>query len=173
MGVSILAWLSSRDPYCPETQSRANMGRGMITRPIWKCPCIKLFITYFWHLEKIWKWSCSNPITGYFSGVKIWTVYFRSYWSYKNAFIWTKYVINIVIYVLLVLFWCTDLLFIFYCCFVCTDLFQLFYWCCFVCTDCYLSSTGVVLSVHIVTYVSLVLFYLHRLLFMCTCRTSQ
>ena len=33
---------------------RANMGRGMIiTRPIWKCPCIKLFITYFRHLEKI------------------------------------------------------------------------------------------------------------------------
>ena len=27
-------------------------GRGMITRPIWKCPCIKLFITYFQHLEK-------------------------------------------------------------------------------------------------------------------------
>ena len=135
-----------RPPYWPETQSRANMGRGMITRPIWKCPCIKLFITYFWHLEKrhpylrtqarqllegsgfaiqlriqphnrrrnwnwwregiehsgrrpalrnrpvstckyiglrrsrgpywpgpiralIWKWSCSNPITGYFPGV--------------------------------------------------------------------------------------------------------
>ena len=27
--------------------------------------------------------------------MKIWTVYFRSYWSYKNAFIWTKFVINI------------------------------------------------------------------------------
>jgi hypothetical protein len=53
--------------------------------PIWKCPCIKLFITYFRHLEKrhpywpemkpgpiwasIWKWSCSNPITGYFHAV--------------------------------------------------------------------------------------------------------
>ena len=91
------------------------MGRGMITRPIWKCQCIKLFITFFRHLEKrhpywpetksrpilareiwasIWKWSCSNPITVIFPGVKIWTVYFRSYWSYKNAFIWTKYVIN-------------------------------------------------------------------------------
>jgi hypothetical protein len=79
-----------RPPYWPETQSRANMGRGMITRPIWKCPCIKLFITYFRHLEKrhpfsaetksrpiltrpiwasIWKWYCSNPITGYFPGV--------------------------------------------------------------------------------------------------------
>jgi hypothetical protein len=79
-----------RHPYWPETKSRANMGRGMITRPIWKCPCIKLFITYFRHLEKrhhigprrsrdpywpgpiwasIWKWSCSNPITGYFPGV--------------------------------------------------------------------------------------------------------
>ena len=33
-----------RPPYCPETESRANMGGGMITRPIWKCPCIKLFI---------------------------------------------------------------------------------------------------------------------------------
>jgi hypothetical protein len=59
----------------------------MITRPIWKCPCIKLFITYFRHLEKkhpywpemksgpiwasIWKWSCSNPITGYFPGLII------------------------------------------------------------------------------------------------------
>ena len=42
MGISILA----RDA------RRANMGRGMITRPIWKCPCIKLFITYFRHLEK-------------------------------------------------------------------------------------------------------------------------
>jgi hypothetical protein len=41
-----------RFPYWPETESRANMGRGMITRPIWKCPCIKLFITYFRHLEK-------------------------------------------------------------------------------------------------------------------------
>jgi hypothetical protein len=97
-----------RPPYWPETESRANMGRGMITRPIRKCPCIKLFITYFQHLEKrhpywpetksrsilpgsiwtstssqanmgvsltraiwasIWKWSCSNPITGYFAGV--------------------------------------------------------------------------------------------------------
>jgi hypothetical protein len=47
--LSILSWLSSRDPW-------ANMGRGMITRPIWKCPCIKRFIklciTYFRHLEK-------------------------------------------------------------------------------------------------------------------------
>ena len=67
-----------RPPYWPETQSRSNKGRGMITRPIWKCPCIKLFITYFRHLEKkhpywasIWKWSCSNPITGYFPGM--WT----------------------------------------------------------------------------------------------------
>ena len=38
--------------YHPETESRVNMGRGMIARPIWKCPCIKLFITYFRHLEK-------------------------------------------------------------------------------------------------------------------------
>ena len=28
------------------------MGQGMITSSIWKCPCIKLFITYFQHLEK-------------------------------------------------------------------------------------------------------------------------
>jgi hypothetical protein len=105
--------LSQRPPYWPEMESRANMGPGMITRPIWKCPCIKLFITYFQHLEKrhpywpetksrpilawaiwasIWKWSCSNPITGYFPGVWKYGQYFRSYWSYKNAFIWTKYV---------------------------------------------------------------------------------
>ena len=41
-----------RPPYWPETKSRTNMGRGMIIGPIWKCPCIKLFITYFRHLKK-------------------------------------------------------------------------------------------------------------------------
>jgi hypothetical protein len=54
-----------RPPYWPETESRTNMGRGMIIGPIWKCPCIKLFIKYFRHLKKrhpYWKWSCSNPI---------------------------------------------------------------------------------------------------------------
>jgi hypothetical protein len=54
-----------RHPYWPETQWRANMGRGMITRPIWKCPCIKLFITYFRHLEKrhpYWLETKSKPI---------------------------------------------------------------------------------------------------------------
>ena len=54
-----------RPPYWTETQSRANMGRGMITRPIWKCPCIKLFITYFRHLEKrhpYWPETKSRPI---------------------------------------------------------------------------------------------------------------
>jgi hypothetical protein len=74
-----------RSPYWPETESKANMGRGMIARPIWKCPCNKLFITCFRHLEKrhpywpetksmpiwasIWKWSCNNLITDYFPGV--------------------------------------------------------------------------------------------------------
>ena len=51
-------------PYWPETESRFNMGRGMITRPIWKCPCIKLFITYFRHLEKrhaYWSETKSRP----------------------------------------------------------------------------------------------------------------
>ena len=57
MGISILAWLLSRDPHIGLRRSRgpasrANMGRGMITRPIWKCPYIKLFITYFRHVEK-------------------------------------------------------------------------------------------------------------------------
>jgi hypothetical protein len=54
-----------RPPYWPETASRANMGRGMITRPIWKCPCIKLFIIYFRHLEKrrpYWPETKSRPI---------------------------------------------------------------------------------------------------------------
>jgi hypothetical protein len=54
-----------RPPYWPETQSRANMGRGKITRQIWKCPCIKLFITYFRHLEKrqpYWPETMSRPI---------------------------------------------------------------------------------------------------------------
>ena len=54
-----------RPPYWPETQSRANMGRGMVTRPIWKCPCIKLLITYFRHLEKrhpYWPETKSRPI---------------------------------------------------------------------------------------------------------------
>ena len=54
-----------RPPHWPETQSRANMGRGMITRPIWKCPCIKLFITYFRYLGKrhpYWPERKSRPI---------------------------------------------------------------------------------------------------------------
>jgi hypothetical protein len=59
MGISILAWLSFRDPH---------MDRGMITRPIWKCPCIKLFITYFRHLEKrhpYWPETKARPILAY------------------------------------------------------------------------------------------------------------
>jgi hypothetical protein len=31
----------------PSTPSRANMGREMITRPIWKCPCINLYLFTF------------------------------------------------------------------------------------------------------------------------------
>ena len=69
MGISILAWLSSRDSVSGQYGSRgdnqANMGRGVITRPIWKCPCIKLFITYFRHLEKrhpYWPETKSRPI---------------------------------------------------------------------------------------------------------------
>jgi hypothetical protein len=49
------------------SESRANMGRGMITRPIWKCSFIKLFITYFRHLEKwrpYWPETKSRPILG-------------------------------------------------------------------------------------------------------------
>ena len=45
MGISILAWLSSRDPHIEEFEGQYGS--------IWKCPCIKLFITYFRHLEKI------------------------------------------------------------------------------------------------------------------------
>jgi hypothetical protein len=54
-----------RPPYWPETQIRDNMGRGMITKLIWKCPCFKLFITYFRHLEKrhpYWPETKSRPI---------------------------------------------------------------------------------------------------------------
>ena len=57
MGISILAWLSSRDTniWVSRDDNQANMKTrlrlGMITRPIWKCQCIKLFITYFRHLE--------------------------------------------------------------------------------------------------------------------------
>ena len=54
-----------RLPYWPETQSRANMSRGVITRLIWKCPCIKQFITYFRHLQKrhpYWPETKSRPI---------------------------------------------------------------------------------------------------------------
>ena len=60
MGISILAWLSSRDPHIGPRRSR-----GMITRPIWKYPCIKLFITYFRHLEErhpYWPETKSRPI---------------------------------------------------------------------------------------------------------------
>ena len=50
MSISILAWLSSRDPHIG---------------PRRKCPCIKLFITYFRHLEKrhpYWPETKSRPI---------------------------------------------------------------------------------------------------------------
>ena len=54
MGISILAWLSSPDTHIGP-------------RRIWKCPCItiKLFITYFRHLEKrypYWPETKSRPI---------------------------------------------------------------------------------------------------------------
>ena len=39
MGISILAWLSSLDSI-----SGQYGGLWMITRPIWKCPCIKLYL---------------------------------------------------------------------------------------------------------------------------------
>jgi hypothetical protein len=37
--ISILAWLSSLDSI-----SGQYGGLGMITRPVWKCPCINLYI---------------------------------------------------------------------------------------------------------------------------------
>jgi hypothetical protein len=79
----------------------------MITRPLWKCSCIKLFITYFRHLEKrhpywpgpiwasIWKWSCSNPKTGYFPGVWKYGQFTSGHIGHtKMPLIWTYYVIN-------------------------------------------------------------------------------
>jgi hypothetical protein len=102
MGISILAWLSSLD--CVSGQYG---GLRMITRPIWKCPCFNLKIlpgqdhiniTHIGRRRRrgpywpgpiwasIWKWSCSNPITGYFPVVWKYGVYFRVYWSYKHAF---------------------------------------------------------------------------------------
>ena len=55
MGISILAWLSSLDPYG---------GLGMITRPIWKCPCINLYLFEFaiCMLYQVW-WLCWSPIS--------------------------------------------------------------------------------------------------------------
>ena len=53
MGISILAWLSSRDLYiCPRRSRgliwviipRPILGLGMITRSIQKCPCINLYV---------------------------------------------------------------------------------------------------------------------------------
>jgi hypothetical protein len=44
---------------------KKRCSRGMITRQIWKFPCIKLFITYFRHLEKrhpYWPETKSRPI---------------------------------------------------------------------------------------------------------------
>ena len=37
----------SKPPYQPETQSRADMGQGMIAGMIWKRSCIYLLIIYF------------------------------------------------------------------------------------------------------------------------------
>jgi hypothetical protein len=64
-----------RPPYWPETGSRFNKGRGVIIRPICKCPCIKLFITHCRHLEKrhpYWPETKSRHILAHvFSHVKI------------------------------------------------------------------------------------------------------
>jgi hypothetical protein len=85
--------------------------KNCMPRPIWKCPCIKLFITYFRHLEKrhpywpetksrpIWKWSCSNPITGYYPGVWTYGQFFiinmRYYFVHSNmCCCWEHYIIS-------------------------------------------------------------------------------
>ena len=78
-----------RPPYWPETESRSNMGRGMITRPIWKCPCIKLFITYFRHLEKrhpYWPETKSRPILVF--TLKNTMIYFRLEFDVFHYYHW-------------------------------------------------------------------------------------
>ena len=44
-GLFILPLLSARDL---DIGPRDDISRGLITRAIWKRPCINLFITYFW-----------------------------------------------------------------------------------------------------------------------------
>jgi hypothetical protein len=57
--------------YHPETPIlardavKSQYGSRDDNQPIWKCPCIKLFITYFRHLEKrhpYWPETKSRPI---------------------------------------------------------------------------------------------------------------
>ena len=57
MGISILAWLSSLDSI-----SGQYGGLGMITRPVWKCPCINLYIIQGYCMN-IYQYSCSFAIT--------------------------------------------------------------------------------------------------------------
>ena len=59
-----------RPPCQPETQSRADMGRGMVAGMIWKRSCINLLIIYFRQIaffgankqnqiiKCIWKFNC-------------------------------------------------------------------------------------------------------------------
>ena len=41
-----------RPPYQPKAEPRADMGRGTITRLIWKVSCFNLFITYLQQMER-------------------------------------------------------------------------------------------------------------------------
>ena len=68
-----------RHPYWPETNAHV-LNYLLYTSDICRRKHRKLFIL-------------SETHEGLFY-VKIWTVYFRSFWSYKNSFILAKYVIN-------------------------------------------------------------------------------
>jgi hypothetical protein len=112
MGISILAWLSSRDPqYGSRDDNQANMEMPMywiiyyiLLTSRKETPILAWDEDEAHHVLARANMGLDMEMILYqvvviqkrlFSrGVKIWTVYFWSYWSYKNAFIWTKYVIN-------------------------------------------------------------------------------
>ena len=68
MGISILAWLSSLELYG---------GIGMITRPIWKCPCINLYVIYPLHVCGLGGLWYLKPLSTIFQ-LYMWTYHFTS-----------------------------------------------------------------------------------------------
>ena len=101
MAFSIFPLLSARDlDICPEGFSpRDDISRGLITRTIWKRPCINLFITYFSRADNMllpftkWQIPCYCPLKMLLPRRQITRRKLRFYYICKFGVISIKYVI--------------------------------------------------------------------------------